>query len=298
MEIVMVTPEMAGDWLLRMEKQRKESSERSDRYALDMGGHDWLFTGDPMRFDSDGAFVDGQHRAKAIVKSGLAQPILIIWGLHPGVMKVLDIGFKRTFTNLLQMAEVPNPSYVAAITKAHFHWVNGLYGERNVARVSPNPERYGIDPTHTELWSHFGRFPQLIASAQAAQRMAPKLTRSRMVSRTTLGLVWMVLGQIDPYKRDEFLGQVTGDVELTNTSPGYPPMILGDRLNRRYSGVNSDRVPQWAAIGLMFRAWNGWVRGEDLKTLRVPHSPQARLLAKPIDPNAWTPGDTKEEGDE
>jgi hypothetical protein len=284
--VLRVTPEIAGEWLLLMDKQRKESLERSDRYALDMADHGWLFTADPWRFDSNGAFMDGQHRAQGVVKSGQSQIVLVVRGLDPDVLRVLDSGFKRTFTNLLQMAEVPNPSYVAAIAKAHFLWDQGLYGQRNIARI-PDPERFGIDPTHPELWAHFGRHPQLIECAKAAGRMG-KLFNSRTVTRTSLGLVWMVLTKIDPYKRDEFFGQVAGEVDLTDTRPGYAPRVLGDRLSRRTS-LRDAPVPQWGAVSMLFRGWNAWVTGERPDSFRVPRYNQIKSLTMPIDPGNWTP---------
>lgn len=293
--VVLVTPEIAGEWLLMMDKQRKESLERSDRYALDMADSGWPFTGDPMRFDTNGAFIDGQHRAKAIVKSSVPQPMLVIRGLHPDTMRVLDIGFKRTFTNLLQMAEIPNASYVASITKADFLWSQGLYGERGVARVS-KPERLGIDATHAELWTHFGQNPQLIEAGRAAVRMA-HLCRSKTVTRTSIGLAWILLGRIDPYKRDEFLGQVAGSVELTDQLPGYVPMLLGDRLTRRVTSSGWQATPpQWQGLGLLIRSWNGWVRGERPTALRLPTSPSHTTLPMPIDPNKWEP-DADNDGD-
>lgn len=282
--VLRVTPQIGGEWLLLMDKQRKEVLDRSDRYALDMSDGAFLFTGDPVRFDTNGAFIDGQHRVKGIIKSGEAQTLLVIRGLHPDVMQVLDIGGKRTFTNLLQMAEVPNASYVAAITKAHFLWEQGLYGHRHIARI-PDPERFGIDPTHTELWSHFGRFPQVIEAARAASRMSA-LFNSRTVTRTSLGLVWMILTQIDPYKRDSFFGQVCGDVELTDLRPGYAPRVLGDRLARPTS-LREAKIPQWSATHILIRGWNAWVTGERPTSFRVPRSSEITALAVPIDPKTW-----------
>lgn len=279
-----VTPDIAGEWLLLMDKQRKEVLDRSDRYALDMSDKGWMFTGDPVRFDRNGAFIDGQHRLRAIIKSDVAQILLIIRGLDPKVMEVLDIGLKRTFTHLLQMAEVPNASYAAAITKAHFLWDQGLYGQRTVARIV-DPERFGIDATHAELWAHFGRFPQVIESARAASRMSV-LFNSRTVTRTSLGLVWMVLTTIDPYRRDAFFGQVCGEVDLTDHLPGYAPRVLGDRLQRPTS-LRDAKVPQWAAISLLFRGWNAWVTGERLMSMRLPRYPELTSLSMPIDPAKW-----------
>lgn len=292
-EVVMVTPELAQQFLNDIEKQRNASNVRTERYTLDMDSGNWPFTGDPMRFDTKGNFMDGQHRCRAIVESGQAQPVLIIRGLPAQVMQQLDIGFKRTFANLLQIAEIGNASLVAAVTRAHFHWANELYGEKSIARVE-NAARHGVDPTHAELWQHFARHGQNI---ELAAREGARLTATfapRRISKTVVALSWMIMTEIDPFRRDAFWGQVAGDIPFTSNRSDYAPAVLQDRL-RRGLGVHETPAPAWTMLAMIIRCWNSWIAGRKQGAIRPPYAPEPRFLPQPIDPATWVPSDDDDE---
>lgn len=289
-EVALVTPEIARGFLDDIEKQRRPSNARVERYSLDMDGGNWPFTGDPMRFDIDRNFIDGQHRCLSIIESGQAQVVLIIRGLPKQVMQQLDIGFKRTFANLLQIAEIPNASLVSSVTRAHFSWINGLYGEKNIAR-DPDAVRLGVEPTHAELWQHFARHGQSIelAAREAARLVA--YCASRRVTRTAIALSWLLMGDIDAYRRDSFWGQVVGDIPPTSNKPDYPPTVLADRLQRRLA-PHETPAPPWVMLASIIRCWNMWVLGQPQGALRPPKAPEPRFLPQPVDPNTWVPSET------
>lgn len=279
-ELMWVTPEIAQDFLDQIDKQRTVSATRKERYSLDMLTNLWQFTGDPFRFDIHKKFIDGQHRALSIVESGKAQVVLVIRGLSEEAMQVLDIGGKRTFANLLQMAEVPNASLVASIARVHFLWVNGLYGHRHIP-YQIDPPRLGIEGSHSELWSHFGAFPTLTQAASRAHGIWGATNRQSL-TKTNIGLAWMIFGNLDPYKRDEFWSEFTTD-KPTVTSPEYAPNVLRDRFSRRVTGLHTP-LQNWAQLALIIRAWNAWLTGERLGSLRVPPSFERRYLPIPLDP--------------
>jgi hypothetical protein len=283
-QVALVTPDMAAEFLGRINVQRNAVIERVDRYALDMAQLTWMFTGDPFRFNADGEFIDGQHRALGIKESGISQPVLIIRHLPNEVMRVLDVGLKRTFAHLLQMAHVPSATHVATLTRRHYQWTEGLYGHRDIPRI-PDPLRQGLDPSHEELWSHFGRHSRLIDAVRVGGTLW-KQTNMQMISRGTFTLAYMVLGDIDPYKRDEFLGMTVGTIEPTTARAGYPPLVLGDRLNRFVSGADR-RPPDWQMLSLTFRAWNLWLAGKPAGALKRPSAPDLGKLSIPIDPAKW-----------
>lgn len=288
-EVVMVTPEIAEDFLNDIEKQRKTSNARRERYALDMDLGEWPFTGDPMRFDTDGNFMDGQHRCWAIIDSQEPQPVLVIRGLPPRVMQQLDIGFKRTFTNLLQIAEVANPSLVASVTRAHFFWVNGLFGEKSVARIE-DAARLGVDPTHAELWQHYvHNAPALELAGREANRLAHNFA-PRKVSRTVLALAWMIMTDIDPFRRDAFWDQTAGLIPFEKTNPDFAPAVLSDRLVRRLA-AHETPAPPWIMLAAIIRCWNSWVLNKPQGAIRPPKGPEARFLPKPVDPKTWVLSD-------
>lgn len=291
-QVALVTREMAAEFLTQIDVQRAPVEDRIDRYALDMAHAGWMFTGDPMRWNKDGKFIDGQHRARAIVESGIAQPVLLIRHLPPEVMRVLDVGLKRTFAHLLQMAKVPNATYVATLVRRHCLWHEGLYGHRDIPRL-PEPERLGIDPTHDELWSHFGRNPGLTEAVKVGGNLW-KHTNMQIATQGTFTLAYAVLGDLDPYKRDEFLGQVVGTIAPTESRAGYMPLVLGDRLNRFVTGADR-RPPDWQVLSIIFRAWNMWLAGERGGSLKRPSAPALGKISIPINPAKWDGTPEREE---
>lgn len=61
-KIVEVSPELASEWLKGNDFNRKLSPTITSRYADEMKNNRWAFTGDSIKFDSDGTLLDGQHR--------------------------------------------------------------------------------------------------------------------------------------------------------------------------------------------------------------------------------------------
>lgn len=68
---VLVTPEMAEEWLSKNEANRPLRRSSLTRMANDMGSGLWLETNpQPIIFDITGALIDGQHRLSGLVKAG------------------------------------------------------------------------------------------------------------------------------------------------------------------------------------------------------------------------------------
>jgi hypothetical protein len=109
-------------------------------YARDMKAGLWRVTGDPIRFDTKGRLIDGQHRLHAIILSGVTlTKVTLILGLGEDVFPVIDQGKSRTNLQALRMQGLEINSLAVAIARASF-W--GLDACKD--RLSPNEikERY------------------------------------------------------------------------------------------------------------------------------------------------------------
>ena len=74
-EVVMVTPELAAEWLTHNTHNRGLKPIAIKRFAEDMTTGDWQWNGESIRFAADGTLLDGQNRLHAIVDSGeIPQP--------------------------------------------------------------------------------------------------------------------------------------------------------------------------------------------------------------------------------
>lgn len=112
-----VTPEMARAMLsLRIKKNRKINRawvEKLKAMLLESRFSDE----EPMRFDWEGDFRDGQHRATAIAESGVAIDMDVRFGMDPRHFQTLDGGLRRTAAQFLDLDDVKNANEIAAITR-------------------------------------------------------------------------------------------------------------------------------------------------------------------------------------
>ena len=71
--------------------------------ASDIAAGHWPFTGDAIRFDVDANLIDGQHRIKAIIESGVTLPFVVVFGLDPKAKHALDMGRRRSAADVLAL---------------------------------------------------------------------------------------------------------------------------------------------------------------------------------------------------
>jgi len=80
---VLITPDLAAMWLKTSNKANRSIGERHvDKLANDMISGKWRTTHQGIAFYEDGVLADGQHRLAAIIKSGIAQQMLVVTGLE------------------------------------------------------------------------------------------------------------------------------------------------------------------------------------------------------------------------
>lgn len=100
----MVSPAQARVWLDgHNTKNRNLSLRNADKIKQDLAADRFIFTGDPIRFDKEGALVDGQHRLHCIANSDKTVWLLVIEGLDMEAVDRIDQGLVRSVPDILQM---------------------------------------------------------------------------------------------------------------------------------------------------------------------------------------------------
>lgn len=280
--VELVGPERAKEWLettkvvndIRI--QRKPLDRRIERYATDMAEQQWPFTGDPIQFsapDPDTGtehMINGQNRCHAIIQSEVEIPLLVIRGLPFTLMQQLDIGARRTFVNYLQMNGVANPGDVSALCTLLYHWRTGKFGYKGMPRVA-EPQNLNVDPSHGELWALYKRNP-IITQAVKSARQVYGQTNKLTITRSQLGLMYILFGEVDVYKREAFFAELVRQEPPIDTLPDYPITTLRDRWGRQGTSARQDagRTPRWAWLAYGIKVWNAWYEGERIHTLVPP----------------------------
>lgn len=287
-EVVLVTSELAEDWLSRVPaRQRRRSDKTVEKYTNDMVTGEFLFVGDPVRFNVNDECVDGQHRLKGIIESGVPQPLLVIRGLAPAAIHSMDSGRVRNFADSLRIEGVPRHQAVAAITNRLWHWDHGNYGQTGIARTRDSIHT-NTAPTRHMLWATFRANADLPTSAYRAQHLASYLPNA---PASIFGLAWMLFGRIDPDLREKFFWEL--EKGSSENSPEYPMNVLRRSLTRRIT--ETTQVAAWVWLAYTLRTWNAWLGGESLSYLRMPTPVRWDTLPQPKSPGDLEPQDASAE---
>jgi hypothetical protein len=95
-EIKLVTPEMAKEFLLCNEQNRRVRSSWVNYLTYCIKADEWKLTHQGIAFSECGRLLDGQHRLMAIVKADLAVNLMITYGWDPLVFSAIDNAMRRS----------------------------------------------------------------------------------------------------------------------------------------------------------------------------------------------------------
>lgn len=258
-DIEWVTPATAAQYLAKnIENNRKAKPTRIAGYARDIQNGRWLFTGEAIKFDIDGNLVDGQNRLFAIIKADTPAEVLVVRGLTPEAVYVLDSGMSRSGADALTIAGVADkadPKDLAATARLHLAWVQGDI---------PNAGATGGSlPTMTkpELIEYIGRHPRLDFAARYGRTVYQHLR----VPISALAVAFEAFERIDLDDTAEFFNRIRDGISAGN---GDPFLTLSRRIVQdRQNGVRS--ILPATALFYLFRTWNAFRDGETLHKLQV-----------------------------
>jgi hypothetical protein len=103
--VLTVDPETARQMLSAQEghHNRKTRPGAVARYAATMRSGSWVTSPEPLVFSPSGRLLNGQHRLNAVVKTGMPQTFLFMFGVDEQVFQVLDRGAPRSLADALDL---------------------------------------------------------------------------------------------------------------------------------------------------------------------------------------------------
>lgn len=131
-QVEKITPAVAKAYLEMNKNNRNIRQRVVDAYARDMAAGEWVVQHQGIAFDVDGNLVDGQHRLQAVIKAGVAVPMMVTRGLEKNSSAGIDQGAKRSFTDVLTMQHpettvyLKNTRLVSAIRNTIYYNVGSI----------------------------------------------------------------------------------------------------------------------------------------------------------------------------
>lgn len=249
-EIISVSPEMAEKWLGKNVRNRHISQMIVARYARSMRNHEWLLTGEAVKFGVNGDLLDGQHRLLAIIDSGVTVRLCVIRGLAAGCQDVLDTGKGRKAADQLSIHGHANAPTLAAAAKLLILWESG---------------RFYVD-THEKSVSH----REILDFVEGNHLLALACARASTISKgsdlrvSVAGAALYELLKVDEPDAVDFFDRLTDGAELPVSSP-----ILALRSRLRSLRDDKTKASPEALMSLVFRTWNAYRDGRRLASLKI-----------------------------
>lgn len=250
--IIMVDAATATRWLKRNVKNRKIRQGLVARYRSDMAEGRWTFAADPVRFDTAGNLLDGQHRLTALSElEGATVPMLVVRGLPTEAQGVMDQGGKRTPGDQLGLKDVTDPNKVAAAAKQLIAWESGyLFRDQKLVGQITTPHIEGWVESHPADVAFLNGLGTLVRQHDAP----PSIAAAAAVA----------FGRIDVQCATEFFTLLARGAGTT----GHPIVTLDKRLQAmRRNGV---KIPTRDYLAFFILAWNAWRDGRQMAKFQRP----------------------------
>lgn len=242
-----ITPEFAASALAHNNANRALSEVSVARLCKTIREGHWKVNGETIKFATDGTLLDGQHRLKAVVITGITIQSFVIHGLDPDTFDTIDIGKRRRGGDTLSIIGVKNANDVSAALMVLESYYRGTL---------PVIERF----TNHEIITLYEQYRDI---SEYVYKMTGKKVLRQLIEPSVISACWYLFSRQDPAKADEFFERVHDGRELPQDSP---ILLLRERLIRN-NGAKA-KLPKQYKMAIIIKAWNAWWEGRPMGTLK------------------------------
>jgi hypothetical protein len=252
-EFVLVNPGMAKRMLGEevTANFRRFRQMRVDRLARDMVAGKWVDDGSPLRFNSKGQLVDGQHRLRALAQAGVTIRFLTVHGCDEDSAIDTDV-FCRTLDQHLEAEGEELAPQMASLLRLALAWTRDSAHVHGAARLSTIQECLAL------LHGQDGD------GIRNAVRFSSENRGDCLMPRSLIGLLHFVVCKHGLIKEVSlFFDRFNSDVDQVATDP---VRLLRQRLLAEKLSKTS--LPREEILALLIIAWNKWLSGTPVSSLR------------------------------
>lgn len=244
---VMVTPATAKKWLDTHVRNRDIQRVARNGYLADMLDGRWAFDGSPIRFDFNGALIDGRNRMHALAEidiPGFSLPFVVQVGLPPEAQDTMDTGARRSAGQQLGLKGVPNGTNVAAAVRLMWRWERKeLFMNGATAQPITDQAIVGWILEHAD-------------EVRAASLLLSTIRRIGLKPAAGMALTLRIGAPLHAESKSMFKEMDT----LDNLPNGSPTKALTLRLMRaKREDLTMTDVDH---LAFLIQCWNSWVAGE------------------------------------
>ena len=209
-----------------------------------------------MKIAKDGAVLDGQHRLKACVDTGISFETILIEGLPPETQDTMDTGKSRSLADILSIRGEKSANGVAALIK-RFILIERT-GKLAVGFVSTVGSQLTLTNHECLAWFDQNQWVRdYVIPGKLIGRYTP-------MSGATAGVLMRTFSTIDVDDSNFFWDRVQDGVAL---DVGHPILTLRTSFRALENDLRGERNQTYMAA-LTIKAWNAYREGSELSLLR------------------------------
>lgn len=270
-----ITPDKAREYLERntMNRATGRTGEQHVRdLAAMMSKGQWKANpSSPVSFARGGILLNGQHRLRAVIKSGTAQVMYVLRGCDPDDFMVIDTGMSRNAGHLFSIEGAPNPIQLAACIARYFALKGGVLAAVGVnGGYVPGHKRVAFDDFMCEYESSPALYQDIIFFAKSVTKVkwrgGKKVLCASVVGAYCVYLIKDKFHDADKVKG--FFGELCRERECNTPVIG----MLRERLRYDESLTVVERNR------LLVKAWNMYITGRKVAKLIVRKDERLELI--------------------
>lgn len=250
--VMKITPEIARAWLETNIHNRPVNETVIARYAEAMKSGQWERNGETIKFADTGALLDGQHRLKAVIQSGVTVETYVVFNLPQKVFDTIDTGKSRTITDLLALDGEPHGNVMGpALRLLYVHDEFGSPTEmgKRLARLITNRDLMETRQRHPELEQSVG----FVTGVKGLNKyMGP----------ASAAYLHYMFAKLQPHLADSFFIRLARAQDMEDD---HPIFVLRRRLEGMSKATDADRLE---ALAITIKAWNIYRQRKTVKLLR------------------------------
>lgn len=253
-----MTPELAQRYLETQVHNRNVNEHWVEALAFAMERGDWTEDGNSIKMDSNGHLIDGQHRLRAVIRSGKTLRMEVKSGFPHEAIHVIDSFTRaRSTADVLTLDGIPNSSVLASGVKTYYKELRGVTSNSSAYRLSP-AIALSVYNEHPGTWQEIIGMSHRINSNKR-NRLA-LLTRSDIVGFSAF-LHFDKKHNLPKIER--FFEQVC------SSSPAENVSIEKLRLALIRNKMSNKSYTRDALRTMIVKTWNAYVTGKSIKSLQV-----------------------------
>lgn len=265
-----VTPEMAKEWLSHNPENRTLSQARVKELAGDMLAGRWNSDNrHGVMIDTEGNLVDGQHRLSAICHASNLDPnfegmeLYVYENVPPSVRGVVDFNRVRSVGDILHIEGRKHGNLASAATGYILNWLDG----ERINAMRSKTEKHQFILNNLDIINY-------AAVASAA--------RGKVVPSALAAVLYLATRSKDadgaPLLDAHAEAFVDGIITNANLKLRDPRTALRNWMFNQRGGKQA----QAAAFAATVQAWNNFVAGHEVGSLRTVVGDDGQIDIKPI----------------